>query len=79
MGYSIASSAVGFIQGSISEQWMVEYIKIAISEDVYTSYKAVFAMRTIKWLILLEVENSNSFERQLLGFGWDDSNGFAYR
>ena len=57
----------------------MKYIKLATSEDVYTSYKAVFAMRTIKWLTLLKVEDGNSFKRQLLGFGWDNSNGLAYR
>ena len=28
---------------------------------------------------MLEIEDSNSFDRQLFGFGWDDFDGFAYR
>ena len=78
-GYSVASSSIGFIQGSIPEQWKLEYTDITASEDVHTSSQIVFEVRTVKWILLLEIEDSNSYDRQIFGFGWDDLDGFAYR
>ena len=49
------------------------------SEDVHTSSQIVFEVRTVKWILLLEIEDSNSYDRQIFGFGWDDLDGFAYR
>ena len=79
LSYSVATTSVGLISGSIPEQWKLEYTNLAASEEIYTSSQIVFEVRVIKWILLLEIEDSNSYDRQIFGFGWDDLDGFAYR
>ena len=44
----------------------------------HSSAQTVFELRSDKLILLLEVEDGSSYERQLLGFGWDNLDNFAF-
>ena len=77
--YSVVSSAIGIVQSISSAEWKFEHASILASEDAHSSTQTVFELRSDKLILLLEVEDGSSYERQLLGFGWDNLDDFAFR